>query len=55
MERRKGAGAMSARMRKIARVIAGGLACSARAVALREGLPWDPEALRPARKRPEHQ
>jgi hypothetical protein len=44
---------MTAWMRKMFRVIADGLACSARAVALHEGLPWDPDGLRPARKRPD--
>lgn len=43
---------MTARIGRIARIIVNGLACSARATALREGLPWDPEDLRPGRRRP---
>jgi hypothetical protein len=38
---------MSDRMRKILRVVADGLACSAKAAAFREGMPWDPPTLRP--------
>jgi hypothetical protein len=43
---------MTDRMRRIARIIAAGLACSAQATAMREGLPWDPADLRPVRRRP---
>ena len=30
-------------MRKLAKILAAGLACSARATAIREGMPWDGE------------
>ena len=39
-------------MRKIARIIVAGLELSARATAMREGLPWQP---RPRRSPGEHQ
>ena len=39
---------MTARMRKILRVIVDGLILSAQATAMREGLPWDRNGSRPA-------
>lgn len=30
-------------MRKLAKILAAGLACAARAAAMREGMPWDGE------------
>ena len=39
---------MTQKLEMMLRIIAGGLACSAQAVAFREGLPWEPVALRPA-------
>ena len=41
---------MTPRMRKISRLIAEGLASSAQAVATHEGLPWDPDDVRPPRR-----
>jgi hypothetical protein len=37
----------SAMMRKIGKIIAAGLELSARATALREGMPWEPPPRRP--------
>jgi hypothetical protein len=42
---------MTQKIERMLRIIADGLACSAQAVAFHEGLPWDPDALRPAPKR----
>ena len=43
---------MTQKIEKMLRIIAGGFACSARAAAFREGLPWDPADLGPRRNPP---
>lgn len=35
-------------MRKLAKILAAGLTCSARATAMREGMPWDGEERLPS-------
>jgi hypothetical protein len=49
MVHRRGKHIMSTRIRKISGILREGLACSARAVALREGLPWDPQDVKSRR------
>ena len=44
---------MTQKIERMLRIIVGGLACSERATAFREGLPWDPADLRPRRRPPQ--
>ena len=44
---------MTQKIEKMLRIIAGGFACSARAAAFREGLPWDQADLRRRRRPPQ--